>query len=135
MYIRVHRKYLSLDSLDYYRLPWEWDKVSLTFMSSPLSITSYTSSNPFDETNPANGKKYNSDYLIIKKYIDHNFQDELFWHTKMLRQKKYITGGFRNDVMVTLKPQENIVKKDQLFLVRNKSKSFGRNRRASWTFT
>lgn len=30
-YIKVHRKYLSPDTLDAYDLPWEWDDVGLTF--------------------------------------------------------------------------------------------------------
>lgn len=28
-YIKVHRKYLSPDTLDHFALPWEWDKASL----------------------------------------------------------------------------------------------------------
>lgn len=27
-FIKVHRKYLHPDTLDYYGLPWEWDSVS-----------------------------------------------------------------------------------------------------------
>ena len=42
-FIKVNRKYLSPDTLDHYRLPWEWDKVwvSLFYISisfPPLKI-------------------------------------------------------------------------------------------------
>lgn len=36
-YIKVHRKYLSPDTLDVYDLPWEWDDVS--YLSSSLNMS------------------------------------------------------------------------------------------------
>lgn len=82
--------------------------------------------------------QHNNEYIIIKKYIDHEFQDELFEHTKMLKEKKLITSGYEKEVTVTLKPTEGIFKNDdQMYLVRKKSKSPGgvRGRRSSWMFT
>ena len=35
-FIKVHRKYLSPDTLDKYYLPWEWDKVGYTI---PVSLS------------------------------------------------------------------------------------------------
>lgn len=75
--------------------------------------------------------QHDSEYIIIKKYVDYDFQDELFEHTKMLKEKKLITTGYVKDVNITLKPKD----KDQMFLVRTKSKSPGRSRRSSWMFT
>jgi hypothetical protein len=34
-FIKVNRKYLHPDTLDYYGLPWEWDSVSNTFPAMP----------------------------------------------------------------------------------------------------
>jgi hypothetical protein len=34
-FIKVNRKYLHPDTLDYYGLPWEWDSVSNTFPVMP----------------------------------------------------------------------------------------------------
>lgn len=65
-----------------------------------------------------------SKYILIKEYIDHEFQQELFSHTKMiLKQKdaKLITG-WTKETVTTLKP--NVVKdkdKGETYLVRRKS--------------
>lgn len=31
-YIKVHRKHLSLATIEAYELPWEWDEVSFLFL-------------------------------------------------------------------------------------------------------
>ena len=36
-YIKVNRKYLLPDTLDAYQLPWEWDKVSRSYLSASSS--------------------------------------------------------------------------------------------------
>jgi hypothetical protein len=83
----------------------------------------------------ANQTQHNNEYIIIKKYIDHDFQDELFEHTKMIKEKKLITTGYEKDVKVTLKPADMVMKdKDQMYLVRSKSRSPA-GRRRSWMFT
>ena len=42
-YIKVHRKHLSPDTLDAYDLPWEWDNVSIRFLSLDLLFGSFDS--------------------------------------------------------------------------------------------
>lgn len=82
--------------------------------------------------------QHNSEYIIIKKYITQDFQDELFKHTKLLKEKKTITSGYVKDTTTTLRPREEIVKKksnDQMYLVRSKSRSRSGDRRRSWMFT
>lgn len=83
--------------------------------------------------------QHNSEYIIIKKYIDNDFQDELFRHTKMLKEKKTIASGYVKDteVTTTLRPREK--SSDQMYLVRSKSRSRGGSGsgtgRKSWMFT
>jgi hypothetical protein len=67
---------------------------------------------------------------VIKQYVDQDLQDKLFEHTRMLREvrevkeRKMITGPIEKDVITTLKVRDR--SKDQMFLVRRKSKSPGR---------
>ena len=63
---------------------------------------------------------------MIKQYVDQDLQDKLFEHTRMLRERKMITGPVEveKDVITTLKVRDK--SKDQMFLVRRKSKSPGR---------
>ncbi|KAJ5374942.1 hypothetical protein N7517_006948 [Penicillium concentricum] len=58
-------------------------------------------------------------YIIIKKWIDHDLQDQLFVHTQRLREGKVIaeTSHSRTELRV------NDRKKDRMFLVRKKSPS------------
>ncbi|KAJ5206002.1 hypothetical protein N7491_003376 [Penicillium cf. griseofulvum] len=60
-----------------------------------------------------------TNYIIIKKWIDHDFQDQLFAHTQRLREGKVIaeTSHSRTELKV------NDRRKDRLFLVRKKSPS------------
>ena len=200
-FIKVHRKYLSPDTLDKYYLPWEWDKVSYTTSVTltkrilaggcvccedtgdvvlqaafatmqpcrrrPRYGTKYYASGqplvcycpnraaaqshqlrttpppfPYQSNTTCTNTGYlqhNSEYIIIKKYIDNDFQDELFRHTKMLKEKKTITSGYVKDteVTTTLRPREK--SSDQMYLVRSKSRSRGGSgsgtNRKSWMFT
>ncbi|KAL8944102.1 MAG: hypothetical protein Q9216_000693 [Gyalolechia sp. 2 TL-2023] len=88
-YIKVHRKYLSPDTLDAYGLPWEWD----------------------DE---------DSNYLVIKCWINQKDQDKLFAHTSKLREQRLLTSSSP----VELKKDS----KGKLMLVRDKSPSRQRSR-------
>ncbi|KIW13701.1 hypothetical protein PV08_08892 [Exophiala spinifera] len=107
-YIKVNRKYLHPDTLDYYGLPWEWDS-------------------------------RDTEYIIIKKYIDNTFQDELFEHTRRLKERKLITGPYVKETktITTLTPNDHsyVKKGDKMYVVREKSKSPSRSRRSSWMFT
>lgn len=65
-----------------------------------------------------------SEYIVIKQYVDQDLQDKLFEHTRMLKERRMITGPVEKDVITTLKVRDR--SKDQMFLVRKKSKSPGR---------
>lgn len=65
-----------------------------------------------------------SEYIVIKQYVDQEMQDQLFEHTRMLKERKMIAGPVEKDVVTTLKVRDR--SKDQMFLVRKKSKSLAR---------
>ena len=65
-----------------------------------------------------------SEYIMIKQYVDQDLQDKLFEHTRMLKERRMITGPVEKDVVTTLKVRDR--SKDQMFLVRRKNKSPGR---------
>ena len=65
-----------------------------------------------------------SEYIVIKQYVDQELQDQLFDHTRMLKERKMIAGPVEKDTVTTLKVRDK--NKDQMFLVRKKSKSPGR---------
>jgi hypothetical protein len=65
-----------------------------------------------------------SEYIVIKQYVDQEMQDRLFEHTRMLKERKMITGPIEKDVLTTLKVRDK--RKDKMYLVRTKSKSPGR---------
>ncbi|KAL9600123.1 MAG: hypothetical protein Q9219_003379 [cf. Caloplaca sp. 3 TL-2023] len=97
-YIKVHRKYLSPDTLDAYDLPWEWDD-------------------------------RDSNYIVIKRWINQNDQDKLFDHTRKLREQRLLPSSSP----VELKKDS----KGKLMLVREKSPSRARSRSTSrsWFLT
>lgn len=123
-YIKVRRKYLHPDTLDAYHLPWEWDSVSLPILLpfKPVKLTDL---------------QRDDDYIIIKKYISHELQEELFEHTRVLHKRKLITGPMTKETttITKLKPNDVRKDKDQMYLVREKSKSPARLRRASFFLT
>ena len=65
-----------------------------------------------------------SEYIVIKQYVDQEMQDRLFEHTRILKERKMITGPIEKDVLTTLKVRDR--SKDQMYLIRKKSKSPGR---------
>jgi len=58
-------------------------------------------------------------YIIIKKWISHDLQEELFAHTRKLKVKKLIMGPIEKETVTTLKVKGE--GKDEMFLVRKKS--------------
>lgn len=62
---------------------------------------------------------------MIKQYVNQDLQDRLFDHTRMLKERKMITGPIEKDTVTMLKVRDK--RKDNMFLVRKKSKSPGRN--------
>ena len=107
-YIKVHRKYLSADTLDIYEIPWEWDDVSI--LRNPLQAWSKT-----------HNEQRDSNYIIIKRWIPKDDQDSLFEHTRKLREGRLLT----NSMVETKKERDN------LLLVRKKSPSRRRSRGTS----
>ena len=65
-----------------------------------------------------------SEYIVIKQYVDQEMQDRLFEHTRMLKERRMITGPVEKDVVTTLKVRDR--SKDHMYLVRKKSTSPGR---------
>ncbi|CAI7624316.1 unnamed protein product [Penicillium glandicola] len=68
---------------------------------------------------PWDWDEQDTNYIIIKRWIDDDLQDELFAHTRRLRENKVIaqTSHSRTELKV------NDRKKDRMFLVRKKSPS------------
>ncbi|KIY01174.1 uncharacterized protein Z520_02726 [Fonsecaea multimorphosa CBS 102226] len=80
------------------------------------------------------------EFIIIKKYIDHSLQDELFEHTRKIKERKLITGPFIKETktITTLTPNDHgyVKKGDRMYVVREKSKSRSpAGKRTSWMFT
>lgn len=76
-YVKVHRDHLAVETLTYYGLPWEWDRVS----SRPHHSSNKKHSNR-DRT-----QQTDTDYIIILREMDPRETDILFEHTKRLRTK------------------------------------------------
>lgn len=75
-YVKVHRKYLLPETLEVYHLPWEWAKVSF----------------PDQNTNRFSHIQSDSNYIIIKKFVERDLMDELFQHTKDVKDRQAATG-------------------------------------------
>jgi hypothetical protein len=64
---------------------------------------------------------------MVKEYISHELQRDLYAHTKtILQSRRLITPGYEKETITTLKPRdERVIKKkgDQMYMVRRKSKS------------
>jgi putative AlgH/UPF0301 family transcriptional regulator len=52
-----------------------------------------------------------SEYIVIKQYVDQDLQDKMFEHTRMLKERMMITGPVEQDVVTTLKVRDQ--RKDQ----------------------
>ncbi|KAJ6149409.1 hypothetical protein N7471_000608 [Penicillium samsonianum] len=68
---------------------------------------------------PWDWDEHDTNYIIIKKWIDDDFQEQLFAHTRRLREGKVIAQTSHS--MTELKVNDR--KKDKLFMVRKKSPS------------
>ncbi|CAG8909498.1 unnamed protein product [Penicillium egyptiacum] len=68
---------------------------------------------------PWDWDEHDANYIIIKKWIDDDFQEQLFAHTRRLREGKVIAETSHS----TTELKVNDRKKDRLFLVRKKSPS------------
>jgi hypothetical protein len=79
MYIRVRREYLSPITLNYYSLPWEYDRVSIVKPPRNFERLTY--------------EQQDSDFLVIKQHISHELQDDLFEHTRNLKDRELLEGS------------------------------------------
>lgn len=96
-YTKVKRKYLLPETLDKYGLPWELDRVSLI-----TAIDGF--SNSLHQSNP--------DYLIIKCLVPTGMTDELFAHTRAIKEKP----------LLSFAPGED-ADREKLYIVRKKTPS------------
>jgi hypothetical protein len=114
MFLKVHRKHMSPDTLDEFDLPWEWDTVSLDLKSwLKLNWESDISS------------QRDSNYILIQQWIPEHEQTILFEHTRKQRERKQLT-----DTTIELKKE-----RDKLLLVRQKSPGRKRSPSRNWMFT
>lgn len=74
----------------------------------------------------AHQTQLDSNYIIIKQWVSEDFQEELFAHTRRLREGKLVTQSSSH--LTELKVNDK--KKDKMYLVRKKSPS-----RRAWIFT
>lgn len=79
MFVKVHRKYLLPDTLDAHHLPWEWDEVKPKETLDTCKTALLTLANQRD-----------GNYIIIKRWINKEGQDDLFEHTRKLKERKLI---------------------------------------------
>lgn len=94
-----------------------WIKVHRKYIL-PETLIAYRLPWDFDELD--------GNYIIIKQWISEDLQEELFAHTRRLREGKLVTET--SSTLTELKVNDR--KKDRMYLVRKKSP----NRRA-WIFT
>jgi hypothetical protein len=124
-WIKVKRKWLLPETLDHYYLPWEWDvSRAFSFSFSPLHslvrvFVCFGLSGIADQR-----LQKDSEYIVIKQYVDQEMQDRLFEHTRLLKERRMIAGPVEKDVVTTLKVRDKT--KNQMYLVRKASKSPGR---------
>jgi hypothetical protein len=65
-----------------YNLPWDWDEVSSSSIQKPP---------PSSNNNPL--LQHDSNYIIIKKWVTEDFQEELFAHSRRIREDKVIRSS------------------------------------------
>lgn len=102
VYAKVHRDFLSVETLIYYDIPYEYDRVSTPF-SKLLSL--YNTDSMYQQNDP--------NYIIILREMDKHETDVLFEHTRRVRGK-------------TLLIEEKKEKKPHYAWARKRSKSAGR---------
>ena len=103
-YIKVAVKHLDPETLNEYRLPWEYDDVSLALVTMSDFFL-------------ANVQQRDTNYIIIKQWIPEHDQDILFEHTRQLRERRLLI-----ETSTSLKKE-----RDQLYIVKKKKKVPVRN--------
>jgi chemotaxis protein histidine kinase CheA len=72
---RINRKFLDIETLEHYHVPWEWDRVSFA-----LSFSCLTNNTDLAQ------KQANSEFIILLRELDKYETDVLFEHTRRRRQ-------------------------------------------------
>lgn len=102
VYPKVHKDYIELKTLEYYQLPWHYDRVSLSLAISTLlppltlhdhvcthlysSIICRQSTNIFFSLPSCWNDKNDPDFIIIQRDMDKRHTDVLFEHTARIRK-------------------------------------------------
>lgn len=89
VYAKVHRDYLSVDTLIYYDIPYEVDRVSLLLFPSPVFAPCTITNHMYQQTDP--------DFIIILREMDQYETEVLFEHTKRLRSGKLLLEAPKDD--------------------------------------
>jgi hypothetical protein len=72
-YTRMSRKHLSIETLNRYRIDYEWDQVSRALRHTQAE---------------ANRTTQDPDYVLIKRWVPEYEQDFLWAHTKQIRERR-----------------------------------------------
>jgi hypothetical protein len=102
-FVKVHRKYMLPETLEAYNIPWEWDEV---ISDNVFCVRHLLTVNL--------GLQRDSNYIIIKRSFKQDFLDELFEHTKKIKERKLIS--YESPEKYT----------DRMYLVRKESPKLGR---------
>lgn len=73
-YVKVHREHLAVETLNYYEIPYEVDRVSFHSGSQDSHVINLMQNNP--------------DYIVILQEMDPEDTHILFDHTSRLRQRR-----------------------------------------------
>jgi hypothetical protein len=104
-YFRVHRKYIVPETLDVHRLPWEPDGVCLLHALYLIFLLTCVQKNP--------------DFIIIKRWLPKDLQEDLFEHTRKVKERKV-----KEQKLLVL--DGDIKQDDKLYIIRKKSPDLSR---------
>ena len=86
-YVKVHKDHLSIDTLVYYDIPWEYDRVChQLFPSLPPTQRPFATA-IFWRPQLTLSEQNDQDYIIILREMDPKDTDILFEHTRRLRSR------------------------------------------------
>jgi chemotaxis protein histidine kinase CheA len=81
---RINRKFLDIETLEHYHVPWEWDRVSFSSLLSFLPFIRFPLQSLTEMLTYAN--QANSEFIILLRELDKYETDVLFEHTRRRRQ-------------------------------------------------
>jgi hypothetical protein len=110
VWIKVHQDHVAVETLKYFGLPWEYDKVSLfVFLPGLFNVRWLTH------------KQHNHDYIIISQEMNTDETQVLFDHTRRLRRQQGTAAVY------ALKDREHDLPEHLTFVRRKSSLSPGRS--------